>query len=89
MTETILAMLSRVRDLKVISRTSVMRFKGTTKSVHEIASELGVAHLDVRPGPGGHLRHSERCGGADRGVATSGTDAGGEGATGGSSDGQR
>jgi TolB-like protein/lipoprotein NlpI len=45
MTETILAMLSRVRDLKVISRTSVMRFKGTTKSVHEIASELGVAHL--------------------------------------------
>jgi len=44
-TETILAMLSRVRDLKVISRTSVMRFKGTTKSVHEIASELGVAHL--------------------------------------------
>jgi TolB-like protein len=44
-TETILAMLSRVRDLKVISRTSVMRLKGTTKSVHEIASELGVAHL--------------------------------------------
>jgi len=44
-TETILTTLSRVRDLKVISRTSVMRFKGTTKSVHEIASELGVANL--------------------------------------------
>jgi TolB-like protein/Tfp pilus assembly protein PilF len=44
-TETILTTLSRVRDLKVISRTSVMRLKGTTKSLHEIASELGVAHV--------------------------------------------
>ena len=44
-TETILTTLSRVRDLKVISRTSVMRLKGTTKSLHEIASELGVANL--------------------------------------------
>jgi TolB-like protein/Flp pilus assembly protein TadD len=44
-TETILTTLSRVRDLKVISRTSVMRLKGTTKSLREIASDLGVAHL--------------------------------------------
>lgn len=44
-TETILTGLCRVGDLKVISRTSVMRYKGTTKSMGEVASELGVAHL--------------------------------------------
>ncbi len=43
MTEDILTQLAKIRDLKVISRTSVMRYKGTQKPVREIASELGVA----------------------------------------------
>src|SRR6266540_2600108 len=43
MTEDILAQLSKVRDLKVISRSSVMRYKGTQKPIQTIASELGVA----------------------------------------------
>ena len=43
MTEDILTQLARVRDLKVISRTSVMRYKGTQKPIQTIASELGVA----------------------------------------------
>jgi TolB-like protein/Tfp pilus assembly protein PilF len=44
-TEEILTALARLDDLKVISRTSVMRYKGTTRSVREIARELGVATL--------------------------------------------
>src|SRR5262249_34418418 len=43
MTEDILTQLAKVRDLKVISRTSVMRYKGTQKPVKEISQELGVA----------------------------------------------
>ena len=43
MTEDILAQLSKIRDLKVISRSSVMRYKGTQKPIQTIASELGVA----------------------------------------------
>ena len=43
MTEDILTQLAKIRDLKVISRTSVMRYKGTQKPVREIAAELGVA----------------------------------------------
>jgi len=42
MTEDILAQLSKIRDLKVISRSSVMRYKGTQKPIQTIASELGV-----------------------------------------------
>lgn len=38
----LLTRLSGVDQLKVISRTSVLRYKGTNKSVHEIADELGV-----------------------------------------------
>jgi TolB-like protein len=34
--------LSRIGDLKVISRTSVMQYKGTTRLVREIGDELGV-----------------------------------------------
>src|SRR5262249_49426010 len=45
MTEDILTQLAKIRDLKVISRTSVMRYKGTQKSVKEIAAELGVATI--------------------------------------------
>ena len=42
MTEQLIATLAQVRALKVISRTSVMRFKNSTKSLPEIARELGV-----------------------------------------------
>src|SRR5207249_11900107 len=42
----ILTGLSRVADLKVISRTSVMQYKtGTTRNLREIATDLGVAHV--------------------------------------------
>jgi TolB-like protein/Tfp pilus assembly protein PilF len=42
MTESLITDLSKVGDLKVISRTSVMRFKNTETPVPEIARELGV-----------------------------------------------
>lgn len=42
MTEALIAELAKLKALKVISRTSVMRFKGTTKPLPEIAKELGV-----------------------------------------------
>ena len=42
MTDAIINELSRASSLKVISRTSVMRYKGTKKSVEEIARELDV-----------------------------------------------
>jgi serine/threonine-protein kinase len=42
MTDAIINELSRASSLKVISRTSSMRYKGTNKSVAEIARELGV-----------------------------------------------
>jgi TolB-like protein len=42
MTEDILTHLSRVKSLRVTSRTSVMQYKGTTKTVQDIARELGV-----------------------------------------------
>ena len=41
-TEALISSLAQIRALKVISRTSVMRFKGTTKALPEIARELGV-----------------------------------------------
>jgi TolB-like protein/DNA-binding winged helix-turn-helix (wHTH) protein/tetratricopeptide (TPR) repeat protein len=43
MTEALLIELSKIGLLKVISRTSVMQYKGAKKSVREIARELGVA----------------------------------------------
>ena len=42
MTDELIGNLMRIRALRVISRTSVMRFKGTRKSVAEIARELDV-----------------------------------------------
>jgi len=42
MTEELIISLSSVKDLRVIARTSVMRYKGTTKGISEIASELNV-----------------------------------------------
>ncbi len=44
-TDVILSHLSKISDLKVISRTSIMQYKGTRKSVREIARELGVASI--------------------------------------------
>jgi serine/threonine protein kinase/Tfp pilus assembly protein PilF len=44
-TEDIIAQLAKVGDLRVISRTSIMRYKHTTKSLREIGEELGVATL--------------------------------------------
>lgn len=43
--ETTLDMLSRVPDLKVISRTSSFAFKGKAMDVREIGKKLGVAHI--------------------------------------------
>jgi TolB-like protein/Tfp pilus assembly protein PilF len=42
MTEALISNLSQVRALRVISRTSVMRFKGSRKPLGEIARELNV-----------------------------------------------
>jgi len=44
-TENILIQLSGLPQLRVISRTSVMRYKKTTKSAPEIATELGVKFI--------------------------------------------
>jgi TolB-like protein len=45
MTEEVIARLARVPDLKVISRTSVMRFRDTDLGPGEIGRELGVAFI--------------------------------------------
>lgn len=45
MTEEILSRLAQVGDLSVISRTSVMQYQNTEKSLREIAEELGVAAI--------------------------------------------
>ena len=42
MTEALISDLAKLRALKVISRTSAMRYKGTAKSPPEIAEELNV-----------------------------------------------
>lgn len=44
-TEEILALLTRIEGLKVISRTSIMRYKGTDKPMRQIGEELGVATI--------------------------------------------
>jgi TolB-like protein/Tfp pilus assembly protein PilF len=43
--EAILNNLSRIKDLKVISRTSVEKYRDQNKSIKEIAQELEVAHI--------------------------------------------
>jgi serine/threonine protein kinase/tetratricopeptide (TPR) repeat protein len=45
MTDEIILKLSKLTDLKVISRTSVMRYKNTDKDIREIGQELGVATI--------------------------------------------
>ena len=42
MTDDLITHLAKISSLRVISRTSVMRFKGTTKPLSEIARELNV-----------------------------------------------
>jgi TolB-like protein/Tfp pilus assembly protein PilF/class 3 adenylate cyclase len=41
----ILMRLSKIADLKVISRTSTQRYKSTPENLPEIAKQLGVAHI--------------------------------------------
>jgi len=43
--EEILTRLSRIADLKVISRTSTLRFKNASDNISEIAKQLGVANI--------------------------------------------
>ncbi len=42
-TDDIITRLSKIRDLKVISRTSVMHYKNSTKRIPEISKELKIA----------------------------------------------
>jgi uncharacterized protein len=44
-TENILIQLAMLRNIRVISRTSVMRYKKTTKTAPEIGAELGIKYL--------------------------------------------
>jgi TolB-like protein len=43
--DTVIGNLGRIRDLKVISRTSVMGYRGRQSSLRQIARELDVAHI--------------------------------------------
>ncbi|HEY1794373.1 MAG TPA: TIR domain-containing protein [Opitutaceae bacterium] len=43
--EDILTHLALVKELHVVSRTSVMQYRGTTKPIKEIGRELGVAYI--------------------------------------------
>jgi len=52
-TEDIITQLSKIGELKVISRTSIMQYKKTKKSLREIAKELDVATILE-----GSVRHS-------------------------------
>ncbi len=45
MTEELISVMSNIAGLKVISRTSVMQFKKTTKSVAEIAQDLSTGSI--------------------------------------------
>lgn len=45
LTEDIITQLSKIKSLKVISRTSVMQYKNNPKPVTEISKELGVAFI--------------------------------------------
>lgn len=44
-TEEITARLARISGIRIISRTTAMRYRGTTRSLKEIARELGVQYV--------------------------------------------
>ena len=58
MTEELIADLGQVSASRVISRTSAMTYKGTTKTLPQIARELGVDTVVE----GSVLRQGNRCG---------------------------
>jgi len=43
--EDILTNLALIRELRVVSRTSVMQYRGTTKPMKQLAQELGVTYI--------------------------------------------
>ncbi len=45
LTEELITVLSNIKDLRIIARTSIQRYKGTTKSVVEIGKELNVGSI--------------------------------------------
>lgn len=45
MTEQLITNLTRIQDLKVIARTSVMLYKNSPKTIQQIGQELGVSHI--------------------------------------------
>ena len=45
LTEEIIANLSRLKDMRVISRTTSMQYKGTTKDIKTIGRELGARYI--------------------------------------------
>jgi TolB-like protein/tetratricopeptide (TPR) repeat protein len=45
LTEELISALSKIRDLRVIARTSVSQYKSTTKTVSQIGAELGVTSV--------------------------------------------
>jgi serine/threonine protein kinase/Tfp pilus assembly protein PilF len=45
MTDALITGLARINNLRIISRSSVMKYKGSAKSSAEIATELGVSYL--------------------------------------------
>ena len=45
LTEELITVLSHIRELRVIARTSVMQYKSTSKPVSQIGAELGVSSI--------------------------------------------
>ena len=45
MTDALITSLARINDLRVTQRSSAMKYRGTSKSASEIASELGVSYV--------------------------------------------
>jgi serine/threonine protein kinase/Flp pilus assembly protein TadD len=45
LTEELILNLSRLKDMRVVSRTTSMQYKGTTKGIRDIGRELGVRYI--------------------------------------------
>ena len=56
MTADLLSQLAKINDLRVVSRTSVMQYKNTDKSLKKIANELNATHILE----GSVLRHQDQ-----------------------------